>query len=770
MRGDQVLNTELTCVQKAWIRVSGRNVISRVAEGFRKDLALWILFLLSLPATAELHAQSYSIRPIAGEVGFGTSDGTNSQARLNEPEGIAVDSQGTVYVADTLNHTIRKLVLTGSEWVASTIAGTPGITGSADGTNGQALFNKPVGITVGLLGELYIADSMNHTIRKLTPLGNDWASSTIAGLPGASGTADGTNSDARFNTPLGIGTSTNGALYVGDSGNNTIRRITNSGGNWMVTTLAGAAGIAGNKDGTNETARFRAPADLTVDASGNLFVSDSHNQSVRKVSVEGVVTTIAGLNSPRGISVDRNGNLFVAEASNYVIRKITPNGLNWVATTIAGAAGLVGSADGTNQNARFALPYGLASDANSTLFVADLLNNTIRKIAPAGTNWITTTMIGVPGEGTTDGTNSTARFYSPAGIATDGTGTFYVSDMQNSVIRKIVHQGSNWIVTTIAGTATPGNSGSRSDGTNEQARFFWPQGLALDAAGNLFVADSANRAIREIKRVGSDWVTTTLSTSFAYPNGLALDNAGSVYVADYSGNDVKRMTRSGTTWVVSTIAGSLSGSSDGTNTFARFNGPNGVAIDAATNLYIADQHNNAIRLIQPIDTNWVVTTIAGSPGSTAATLDGTNRNARFMLPNGVALDPQGNLYVTEFTALRKVTHVGTNWIVTTVTGPGTVFNEANSLIVDSASNLYITDTFNNVISLGLPLVPLTSTLVNNHLVLSWPLAASNYILETTATLDVPGWVQVPNGMSIFGEQFFWTNESSENSGFFRLRR
>src|SRR5260221_3019104 len=202
------------------------------------------------------------------------------------------------------------------------------------------------------------------------------------------------------------------------------------------TTIAGLARTPGKTDGTNGSARF---------------------------------------NSPYGLAVDGTGNIFVADHDNNAIRKMTPVGTNWVVTTIAGVLGQSGSTDGTNSNARFFFPDGVAIDTNGTLFVADSGNNTIRKITPQGTNWVVRTIAGnLSGAGFTDGTNNKADFFEPTGIAVDSAGNLLVTDFSYSLIRRIVPIGTNWVVTTIAGALAAG--GGSVDGTNNQARFTNPRG------------------------------------------------------------------------------------------------------------------------------------------------------------------------------------------------------------------------------------------------------------------------------------------------------
>jgi sugar lactone lactonase YvrE len=324
--------------------------------------------------------------------------------------------------------------------------------------------------------------------------------STLAGQSGPYGSADGSGAAARFNHPDGIARDAADNLYVVDAFNSTIRKITPAG---EVTTLAGQAGSVGSADGSGSAARFIYPSGIACDAAGNLYVTDFGN-TIRMITLAGAVTTLAGKAGPRdsadgsgaaarfyyptGIAGDAAGNLYVADTFNSTIRKITPAGK---VSTLAGTAGsLPGSADGSGTAARFYYPTGIACDAAGNLCVADTLNSTIRKITPAGK---VTNLAGNAGSpGSADGSGAAARFNWPLGIACDAAGNLYVADTENHTIRKITPAGE---VTTLVGQA---RSEGSADGRGAAARFSHPEGVACDAAGNLYVADTGNNTIRRI--------------------------------------------------------------------------------------------------------------------------------------------------------------------------------------------------------------------------------------------------------------------------------
>ena len=447
-------------------------------------------FTLLLPGSALAQYQWANFAGLA-EKGKGDADGTGSAARFNLPRGVAVDDSGNVYVADTDNHTIRKITSAG---VVTTLAGAAPSTGSTDGTGSAARFKSPSGAAVDGIGNVYVADTDNHTIRKIASAG---VVTTLAGTAPSTGSTDGTGSAARFKSPYGAAVDGNGNIYVADTGNHTIRKITSAG---VATTLAGTAGASGSANGTGSAARFNFPYGVTVDGSGNVYVADSFNYTIRKITSAGVVTTLAGtagtsgsangmgstarFNFPYGVTVDGSGNVYVGDTNNCTIRKITPSGF---VSTLAGTAGVWGSNNGFGSGARFDGPCGVAVDGSGNVYVADSWNSTIRKITPSGE---VTTLAGTAYNfDSTDGTGSAARFNRPTGVAVDASGNVYVADTQNYTIRKITPAG---VVTTLGGTA--GVSGA-ADGQSGNALFSTANGIAVNTFGMFFVADTANHRI-----------------------------------------------------------------------------------------------------------------------------------------------------------------------------------------------------------------------------------------------------------------------------------
>jgi streptogramin lyase len=319
----------------------------------------------------------------------GTNDGLGMAARFSNPTTVALDTNGNIFIADQWNATIRKATPDG---LVSTLVGP------------AAKLWRPSGVAVGPGGYVYFTDTQNNTIKQATPTG---FVTVVAGSnsPFNHGTTDGLGFLALFSNPFGLAVDNAGNVFVTDTGNHTIRQISRSGTNWMVSTIAGditktnsSGGIlSGSNDGTNTVARFK---------------------------------------NPSGVAVDSTGNLLIADTGNYTIRKMTKVGTDWVTTTLAGTAGMQGSANGTNGVARFNSPQSLAVDGAGNLFVTDSGNSLIRKVTPMGTNWVVTTIGGGSFYGTNDGVGSASRFHGPLGIAVDPTGTLLVADTSNNRISK----------------------------------------------------------------------------------------------------------------------------------------------------------------------------------------------------------------------------------------------------------------------------------------------------------------------------------------------
>lgn len=610
-------------------------------------------------------APNGEVSVFAGAVGVSGSDNgaATTTARFTSPYGVAVTRDGsTVYVADTYNHAIRRI----KSGVVDTVAGAVGVADATngDGSGASARFALPEGLALhdtAASDVLYVTDASN-TVRKIVVTDTAVTVSTLAGTFGVTGSANGMGENASFKGMAGLGLSSDGALlYVADSGNHLIRVIATANG--TVDTLAGRVGVSGDDDGPGAAASFESPLGVAV-AADAIYVTDLGN-TVRKITLAREVSTFAGtageegsddgsaaaarFRSPSGIAYAA-GTLYVADTANHTIRLINETG---EVSTLAGKAAVTGTYDGTGAAALFNQPAGLAIDSAGTIYVADVENHAIRKVTPAGE---VSLLAGLPGtSGPVDGAPSTARFKTPFGVALGADGTLYVADTGNNAIRKVTPSGE---VFTLAGT--PGASAAATDGTGPDAGFNSPLGLALDAAGNVYVADTGNHTIRKITPAG---VTTTiagkagtsgttdnapaLSARFARPSGIALDAAGNIYIADTGNHVIRKLDASGN---VSRVAGKFGtpGSDDGSGSgSARFDTPLGIAVDADGNVYVGEVGNSTIRHITP---GLEVTTIVGVAKARGVALGDP---AGLNQPLGLALGMDGALYLTDENAVLR---------------------------------------------------------------------------------------------------------------------
>ena len=744
----------------------------------------------------------YTFINFAGQPGvIGSSNGVGSAAQFYNPQGVALDAATNLYVADELNHQIRRIAPDGTVTV---IAGSIGLMGFADGVGlGAPQFNAPMAVAIDTKSNLYVADTTGQLIRKITPSA---VVTTLAGQPGVKGHTDATGTNATFNTPTGIGVDSSGNVYVSDQVNRTIRKITPAG---VVSVFAGSQSVQGTNDGQGILAQFYMTTAVVCDSGDNIYVADNGANTIRKITPGGLVSTFAGVgrvggtndgvgdaarfSSPQALAVDSANNVFVCDTGNNTIRMITPGR---AVTTIAGNPTLSGSADGTNSSATFSVPRGIAVDSAGIVYVSDAGNNTIRKITHSGTNWIVTTLAGSATglNECVDATNSMARFHNLYGMVADGGGNVFVVDRANDAIRKITPAGA---VTTFAGT--PGVAGS-VDGTGAEAVFDQPGSICVDSATNIYVGDYQNNVVRKISPVGTNWVVTTLAGNvrnqgtndavgthalFSQVHGLAVDASGNVFASDLGNLTVRKITPAGS---VSTFVGApgQSGGTDGTGNGARLAGPIGIAVNPAGGFVLVDGYS-----LRTISAGGVVTTIAGCPsgGCTNAigSADGPGLSARFGFPAGVAVDASGNIYVADFGSdtIRRLTGSGINWTMTTLggvpgqasfvegTGSAARLNGPQGIAVDGAGKLYVGDSIaDNIVQASAAVTFGTSPgslVVSNGVFLmnlSGPLTGS-IVIETSTNLL--SWAPVQTNLFTNGISSAAIPLTSNPGRFFRAR-
>jgi uncharacterized protein (TIGR03437 family) len=643
----------------------------------------------------DISAQPYTINTVAGTARL-LDGGNAASAPLREPQSVAIDAAGNLYIADTSDNRIRKVNFSG---IISTYAGT-GASGYS-GDRGQAAvaeLSGPTGVAVDGSGNVYIADRDNFRVRRISINGtiNTVAGNGTAGFSGDNGPAV----SAQV-TPLAVAVDNKGNLLIADGTNYRIRKVDSNG---TITTIAGTgtSGYSGD-NGPATSALIGLVTGLAVDSAGNLYLADLTRERVRKIDTAGMITTVAGTGDygyiddglpavseimlPDGVAIDGSGNLLISDINLNVVRRV--NLSTGLIFTVAGNGnpGFLGDS-GAATNGEMNSPAGLTVDSNNQIYVADRLNQRIRKIAGS----VITTFAGTSNR---NGGPAVSAFLNlPEGLAVSGTSNVLVADTGDMVARRFSIGG------TISATG------------QLQAP---PHGVAVDAAGNYYVTDDEPLVLK-ITPAGVTSIIAgnsqdgysgdggpATAAMISTPTGVAVDSGNNVYFTDYNNNRIRKVSASGT---ITTIAG------NGHFVFSGDNGPVlsagmdplDVAVDNKNNLYVADHINNRIRKITPDGT---ITTVAGTGASGYAGDGGPATSALMNSPTGVAVDNAGNLYIADNgnSVVRRVTSTG---LITTIAGNGNFFPisgdggpaisatvAAYRIAVDSTGSVYITDSIND---------------------------------------------------------------------------
>ena len=651
---------------------------------------LALSFTVAILLAASLPAQIL----ITAAGGFVEDGGQAPGASLIFPEGIAIDKAGNLYISTFSQQRVRKVDAKG---VITTVAGT-GISGfSGDGgPAATAALSFPTGIAIDAAGSLLIAAQGNSRIRKVDSSGiiTTIAGNGVFGYSGDGGPA----TQATLYGPWGITLDALGNIYFSDIGNQRIRKIDTSG---IITTVAGNGTAGYNGDGISATsASLNGPRGVLVDGAGNLYIADSENRRVRKVDHSGIITTVAG-NGSSGVggdgglataasvtgnylTFDASGNLLISGGSR--VRKVDLS--SQIITTIAGTFNGFNGDGHAALDTQFFIPTGILLDSAGNLLLADAGNARVRKIS---TSQIVTTIAGgYIGDG---GPGTSASLNQPEHIAFDGAGNGYIADAGNNRVRKLTPSGT---ISTIAGTGISGYSGDGGPAT--AATLFFPQAVAVNSSGNVFVADTGNGVIRKVDTNGI--ITTFLQSPALFSIAtMTFDTADDLYFADQFGCVIQEVNPLG---VVTTVAGIQSAcgfNGDGAATSVKLNSPYGVAVDAQGSIYIGDAGNNRVR---KVDSSGNLTTIAGN-GTCGFSGDGESAVfATLCSPSGIALSA-GSIFIAD-TSNGRIRKIDNSGIITTIVGSGSVgFNgdglpaiTANlddpiTVAVDPADNVYVVD-------------------------------------------------------------------------------
>ncbi|MGA2246022.1 MAG: immunoglobulin domain-containing protein, partial [Verrucomicrobiota bacterium] len=662
-----------------------------------------------------------------GSPGYSGDGGVATNGTLVAPTGSAVDGSGNLFIADTGNNCIREV---GANGLITTVAGngSPGYSGDGGvATNGTLV--APTGIAVDGSGNLFIADTGNNAIRKVDTNG---VIKTVAGDGSAGYSGDGgLATSATLNAPASVAVDDSGNLFIADTDNNRIREVVpgsptftlndvsaNGAGNYTVI----IANAWGSVTSSVATVTVALPPAITGQPAG-LTVTNGNPASFG-VTASGTAPLVCRWQK-NGMNLTDGGSLSGSATTNLFLSSTTTNDAGNYAVIIANAWGSV-----TSRVASLTIvvppPMVTQQPTNQTVVVGGTatLGVLILSAGPCTYQWqlngtnlpddVITTVAGdgAAGDSGDGGVATNASLNAPAGVAVDGSGNLLIADTGNNSIREV---GANGFITTVAGVGSAGNSGNGGLATN--ASLAAPAGVAVDAAGNLFVANISNNRVCEVATNGlittvagdgspggaiADGIITNASLS--YPSGVAVDAAGNLFIADRGNNRIQKMSASG---LITTVAGDGSpgySGDGGLATQASLDAPAGVALDGSGNLFIADTGNNSIR---EVGANGLITTVAGdgSPGYSGD--GGVATNATLDAPVGVAVDASGNLFIAD-TDNNTIREVDTNGVITTVAGDGSpgysgdggLANNASldapaSVTLDGSGNLFIADTDNN---------------------------------------------------------------------------
>lgn len=632
---------------------------------------------------------------LAGDGTAGSTNGQGAKARFNRPAFLAIDVAGNVYVADTKNFQIRKITTAGQ---VSVLAGD-GTEGYKNGPGDKARFSNLAALTIDKNGNIYICDNGNHRIRKITQAGEV---STVLGN-GEDYSKDGKGELAAIGYPSSITMDGQGNFYVSD-GYRIIRKITSD---FESRVFAGNSNY-GNYDGVGTQASFGGINAMVCDITGTLYITDEYNTVIRKVTPDARVSTLAGSSSnsysngigplaafqnPYGITSDNKGSLYVSEIKGNRIRKISVTGFAIDKDPPPGLAfdPSTGVISGTPALKRTATDYLVTAynlhGSSTTMVTVSIKDNDQPALPPPDISFNTPNVYHInktiadlkpDNKGgiitpNNYGIVKTIPYkadypnWSVYGAAIDKNGIVYTADPGTMQIYKVLHDGTR---TVLAGRYG-GFDGI--DGHGEDAVFYHPFGIAVDDAGNVYVADWGIDQIRKITPNGDVTTVAGKSRINGFKDGtvaeaqfnsifeVAVDFAGNLYVTDSGNNAIRKITPDGQ---VTTLAGGSQGFTDGKGASAQFNQPSGLITDKQGNVYVADQFNNAIRKITPDGT---VTTIAGTGDFGAQ--DGPAKNATFYYPRDITIDGNDNLYVADLRN-NEIRKISTDGIVSTVAGVG----------------------------------------------------------------------------------------------------
>ena len=614
---------------------------------------------------------TYQVETVAGSSRIGDG-GPALAAQFSNIQGIAIDRLGNLYLSDTDNHRVRKV----SGGAVTTIAGT-GVAGfSGDGKSAlNAQLNFPYGLALDSAGNVYVADLGNQRVRRI---GTDGIITTVAGTGRKASSPDGAApTDTSLLSPRNVAADTAGNLYIAEFEGHRVRKLT-PGGKLSTVAGTGVAGWSGD-GGPASAAQINYPAGMAFDRAGALYFADSGNNAVRKVYADGSIGTVLGRNpgtalyTPLAVAMDPAGTLYAAD-STFVVRAFTTGG-KWIGYAGTGVPGFSGDG-GSAASAALNSVNDLAADLNGNLFIADGMR--LRRVDPSG-NIVTVAGDGYVHSVGDGGPATAAQLYQPSALTLDSTGNLFIADSGTERVRQVTPDG---VITTLAGTGVAA-WGAADGSPSSNVALNTPMGVAMDSSGDVLLADTYNhrvllvtpaRAIRAVAGTGTSGAspegTPPLLAQLRGPRAVCVDRSGNLYgtlyLVDTSNHRVLRLSPGGT---LQTAAGNGSpgnAGDEGAARLAQLDTPSACATDSAGNLFIADTANHAIRKVNPAG---VISTVAGAGIAGSSGDEGAATGARLASPHGVVADDMGDIFIAD-TGNHRIRQVTPDGVIHSIAGSG----------------------------------------------------------------------------------------------------
>jgi hypothetical protein len=802
---------------------------------FRPGLSLVFLLaaLAAVPASAQMTLlPSSSIVAGNGTSGYSGDNGLATSAEMNIPAGVGIDSAGNIYITEYIGCRIRKVTIATGD--ISTVAGTGTCANTADGgqATSTAIYHPNHRVAFDSSGNFYFAESGNNKIRKVNI--STGVITTVAGNGTAGSTGDGAAAtSATLNNPADVYVDSSNNLYIADAGNNKIRKVTNSTG--YISTVAGNGTAGSTGDGAAATsAELSSPQTVTLDSAGNIYIGDYGNNKIRKVTIStGYISTVAGngtagfsgdggaatsaeLDGPYGIAFDASGNFYIGDQINHRIRMVNI-GTGIISTVAGNGTSGYTSNVGPAISATMNYPNGLAMDSSGNLYIAESNNSVIRKVFlnpsfPTTALGSTSASQNVYLETTSaetltsftaqksQGSNQEYTVGTITGCTVNGTTTVAINTIctvpitfspvfpgPRNVPLAVVAGGGNinfgltgtgtgplaalipGTISTVAGNGTAGSTGN--GGLATSAELNGANRVAVDNAGNLYIGDITNNVVRKVTASSGNIAIVAGTGTAGYsgdsgaatsaklngPDGIAVDSAGNLYIPDSNNNRVRKVTIA--TGVITTIAGNGTcgyTGDGGLATSAEVCAPAYAALDSSNNVYIADPGNNVIRKISA--STGLITTVAGTGTAGYTGNGGLATSAELNDPVAVNFDTQGNFYIAEYnnSVIRKVT-VSTG-IISLFAGDHTAgysgdggaatsaeLNYPTGISLDPAGNAYIADVYSNRIRFVDASTGIITTIAGN----GTGAYAGDAGAATSAELDLTTDVVLDSGGSLY---------------------